>query len=72
MQGHIIRLFPDKGFGFGRGENGLTYFVHAKEVKPRMDFDLLKEGDRIEFEPAETGTDENNKRRALKIRRLAC
>lgn len=68
MKGPIIRLFPNRGFGFVRGTDGLTYFLHAKEVKPRADFDLLAEGHEVEFDPAESGV-ENNKLRATNIRR---
>jgi cold shock CspA family protein len=69
MQGPIIRLLPNKGYGFVRGTDGLTYFLHAKEVCPRSDFDRLREGQSVEFEPAEVGPiDEGNRLRALKVK----
>ena len=73
MQGPIIRLLPAKGYGFVRSsENGLTYFVHAKEVKPRLDFDRLCEGETVEFDPGENENAQphQNKLRALNVRRL--
>jgi cold shock CspA family protein len=69
MTGPIIRLLPNKGYGFVRGDDGLTYFMHAKEVVPRADFDRLREGQNVEFTPAEVGPPtEGNRHRALKVK----
>ena len=70
MTGPIITLFPNKGYGFIRGTDGLTYFMHAKEVVPRLAFDTMHEGLLVEFEPAEVGpADEGNRLRALRVTR---
>lgn len=54
MFGTVIRLLPARGFGFARGEDGVSYFIHAKSVVPRLDFDKLHEGQRVEFTPTTT------------------
>jgi len=54
MFGTIVRLLLAKGFGFARGEDGGVYFIHAKSVVPRTDFEKLYEGQRVEFTPSTT------------------
>lgn len=48
MKGVMTKVFRDKGFGFVRGEDGVSRFVHAKKVQIGM-FDTLSEGTEIEF-----------------------
>jgi len=51
-EGVIVRL-TDKGFGFislGEGENDI--FFHSNELK-NVQYDDLKEGDKVTFEVAE-------------------
>jgi cold shock protein len=52
--GTIARLLIDKGFGFVRDENGVEYFFHRTSVR-RTIFELLREGQHVEFTPEDTG-----------------
>ena len=49
MVGTIIRLFPNRGFGFVRGVDGVARFMHASEVIPREAFDTMREGQGVKF-----------------------
>ena len=53
MTGTIIRVFPNKGYAFVRGEDGYTRFLHASQVVPERDFDTMHEGQQVEYEPAD-------------------
>lgn len=53
-QGTIARLLIDKGFGFVRDESGVEYFFHRSTVRGAI-FELLREGQRVEFTPEDTG-----------------
>src|SRR5204863_8037941 len=46
--GTIARLLIDKGFGFIRDEGGIEHFFHRSAVR-RAVFELLREGQRVEF-----------------------
>ena len=48
MTGVIKRLFRNRGFGFIKAENGKEIFFHATGLQ-NIRFDLLKEGDLVEF-----------------------
>ena len=64
MIGTIINLMPNRGFGFIRGSDNLTYFVHAKNMLPdRQAFDTLYEGKGVEFTPSTY----EGKRRAVEV-----
>ena len=52
--GTIARLLTDKGFGFIRDQNGVEHFFHRSSVRGAI-FELLREGQRVEFEPEDTG-----------------
>jgi len=52
MKGVVTRIFPDKGYGFIRGEDGYQRFFHAHFVFNKM-FDTLYEGTEVEFVPKE-------------------
>ena len=52
--GTIARLLTDKGFGFIRDESGVEHFFHRSSVRGAI-FELLREGQRVEFEPEDTG-----------------
>jgi cold shock CspA family protein len=55
MTGTVIRILLNRGFGFVRGMDGLSYFMHAKDVSPRVAFDTMHEGQRVEFTPQPGG-----------------
>ena len=46
MQGIISRIFSSRGFGFIRGDDGLSRFVHVRDTS---DFDRLREGVKVSF-----------------------
>ena len=48
--GTIARLLIDKGFGFIRDEGGTEHFFHRSAVRSQV-FELLREGQRVEFTP---------------------
>jgi len=52
MRGTVIRLLPNKGYGFVRDQEGRTRFFHAKAFVNPNDFDLVMEGFVLEFSPA--------------------
>lgn len=69
MKGTITRMLPNKGYGFVRGEDGLSRFMHASVVVPRAAFDTLREGQSVEFDPSEEGPlDKGNGLRAENVR----
>ena len=51
--GTIARLLIDKGFGFIRDEGGIEHFFHRSAVQGAV-FELLREGQRVEFEVEES------------------
>jgi cold shock protein len=51
MIGSVKRLTKDRGFGFIQGEDGHDYFFHRSELRGGLDFDDVKEGQRVSFEP---------------------
>ena len=51
--GTIARLLIDKGFGFIRDEGGVEHFFHRSAVRGAV-FELLREGQRVEFTPEES------------------
>ncbi len=53
MQGVIKNIQAEKRFGFLRDTNGFDRFFHASTVAGTCNFDLLKRGDEVEFEPEE-------------------
>ena len=46
--GTIARLLIDKGCGFIRDEGGIEHFFHRSSVRSAV-FELLREGQRVEF-----------------------
>ena len=50
--GVIRRLLRERGFGFIKGDNGQDLFFHRSELRG-VTFDLLKEGENVEFEKGE-------------------
>ena len=50
MTGWVGTLATERGFGFVRGEDRVTYFLHASSFA-KGSYSDLKVGDCIEFEP---------------------
>jgi CspA family cold shock protein len=53
-EGTIARLLIDKGFGFIRDASGTEHFFHRSSVRGAI-FEMLREGQRVEFTPEDTG-----------------
>jgi len=68
MKGTITRLVPNRGFGFVRGEDGLPRFMHAKAVVPPHDFDVMREGQEVEFVSVTLANGKGNSLRAEEVR----
>lgn len=70
MTGTVTRVLLSKGFGFIRGEDGVSRFFHAKSVVLPTLFDLMHEGQTVEFTEAtdETGKSRGNGLRAEDVR----
>ena len=47
LNGTIVRLLTDKGFGFVSDEGGVEHFFHQSAVQEV--FEVLREGQRVEF-----------------------
>jgi cold shock protein len=50
MYGTIKRVIRERGFGFICGQDGEEIFFHRTSVMRRLDFDALREGQRVEFD----------------------
>jgi len=50
MQGSIVRLVRDRGFGFIKAENGSEVFFHASGVTGSTPYDNLMEGQLVSYE----------------------
>jgi cold shock CspA family protein len=51
LKGTVVRLLPDKGFGFLAGPDGTEYFFHRSAAP--LDFDALSVGCLVTFVPTE-------------------
>jgi len=68
LNGKIVRMVRDRGFGFIRVEDGKEVFFHHSAVQDGV-FDSMSEGGAVEFE---MGRDSNSAReRAINVRVVA-
>lgn len=67
MLGEIYSIIADKGYGFIRGEDGLSRFFHCRQLVEGVSFDRLRIGDKVEFKSVEDGH-RDNKLRAVTVR----
>jgi cold shock CspA family protein len=51
MLGTIIRLIPNKGFCFIRGDDGVSRFGHASAFSDPLGFDQAREGQAVRYTP---------------------
>ena len=54
MQGTIKKIVRDRGFGFIQADDGREIFFHRSSLQ-QLDFDTLKEGEKVEFDVERTG-----------------
>ena len=67
MTGTIIRLLPNRGYCFIRGDDGVSRFGHARAfVDPRA-FDQVREGQAVTFEPVVDDAGQQGGARAVAI-----
>jgi cold shock CspA family protein len=68
MVGTVIRVFLDKGYGFIRGADGLSRFLHASDLQEGENWDLIELNTHIEFDPSKS--DKGNGLKAINVRLL--
>tara|TARA_R110000824_G_scaffold2652_4_gene12293 strand:+ start:596 stop:841 length:246 start_codon:yes stop_codon:yes gene_type:complete len=51
MKGTIIRLVPNKGYCFIRGDDGIARFGHARAFTDPLAFDTAREGQAVNYDP---------------------
>lgn len=51
MTGVIKTVTQNRGFGFIRADDGAEYFFHRSELRGGLEFEQLREGQRVRFEP---------------------
>lgn len=51
MTGTIIRILPNKGYCFIRGDDNISRFGHARAFVDPLGFDQAREGQACEFRP---------------------
>ena len=69
MTGTLIRILPNKGYAFVRGEDGVSRFAHARAFVDSLAFDRAREGQAVTFEPIMTAG-KSGGARAIKIQLL--
>ena len=72
MTGTIIRLVPNKGYCFIRGDDGISRFGHARAFTDPLAFDKAREGQAVAFDPVIDTSEEarGGGTRAINIRCL--
>lgn len=68
MVGTVIRVFLDKGYGFIRGDDGLSRFLHASDLQEGENWDLIKPDTFVEFVPDKS--EKGNGLKATNVRLL--
>ena len=51
MTGTIIRIVPNRGYCFLRGDDGVSRFGHARAFVDPLAFDLAREGQAVRYTP---------------------
>jgi cold shock CspA family protein len=66
MKGVVTRVLHGKGYGFIKGDDGLSRFFNAEHVAAG-EFDLLREGKGVEFLPVDGEPGKGNGLRAREV-----
>ena len=64
MKGQIRKMFPDKGYGFIRGQNGKEYFFYYSSIGKKM-FSSMTVGQQVVFD---IGRADKGEERATEIK----
>ena len=67
MTGTIIRLIPNKGYCFIRGEDNISRYGHARSFRDPLAFDTAREGHAVSFDPVVDDAGKQGGARALNI-----
>ena len=67
MTGTIIRLIPNKGYCFIRGDDNISRFGHARAFRDPLAFDTAREGQAVSFDPVVDTAGKQGGARALNI-----
>jgi hypothetical protein len=68
MTGVITRIFLTRGFAFVRGDDKETYFLQVDELSPGTQWEQMRVGSNVVFEPRRTGGAKGNGWRATQVR----
>ena len=66
MTGTIVRILPQRGFGFIQEQDGKELFFHASGVAGAAPFDSLREGQAVAYD--KTRDDRGRGERAVNVR----
>ena len=66
MVGTVTRVFLTRGFAFVRGSDNVDYFAHVDEMQKKENWEQMRAGRHVTFEPG-TGGKSGNGLRALHI-----
>tara|TARA_R110000824_G_scaffold143793_1_gene311529 strand:+ start:256 stop:495 length:240 start_codon:yes stop_codon:yes gene_type:complete len=67
MRGTIIRIVPNKGFLFIRGDDGISRFGHARAFADPLAFDRAREGQAVAYTPVTDALGKSGGARAVDI-----
>lgn len=69
VTGVVIRVFPNKGYGFVRDINSsLTRFFHVNDFVDPIEFDQIHEGLKLQYKPMkENGSRGHNGLKAIEV-----
>lgn len=75
MKGVVTKVFYNKGFGFVKGDDGVSRFFHASFVIPEVAFDTLAVGTEVTFEPQQiepgnSDSEKGNGARAIDVKKV--
>lgn len=70
MNGVIVNLLLNKGYGFVRGEDGILRFAHRRSFKPPEAFDTSCAGQGVTFTPV-THPEKGERADAVVVRALS-
>ena len=70
MTGTIIRLIPNKGYCFIRGDDNISRFGHARAFTDPLAFDTAREGQAVDFNPVLDDAGKQGGARAVNIQLL--